>query len=188
MDKKAYQDARNIYILKLKTAKCRYFNMVVEETQGNRKKLFGLFDSLTKEPKGNLMPLGSEALLAKGFAGFFQEKNETICKSFNLTDGLKVPFTHPNHLPRMSSFKEVSLGEKTQLLSKAKPTTYLLDTIPTKLLKAYPEVFLTLITRLLNLTLTSGIFPCICKRAIVKPLLKKTGLEKLLKFIDQWGT
>ena len=81
----------------------------------------------------------------------------------------------------MSSFKEVSLGETRQLLSKAKPTTCFLDTIPTKLLKAYPEVFLPLITRLLNLSLTSGIFPSIWKRAIVKPLLKKPGLDRTFK-------
>ena len=74
VDKKAYQDARNIYFLKLKGAKCLYLNTVVEETQGNQKKLFGLLDSLTKEPRGNLMPLGSEASLAKGFVGGFQEK------------------------------------------------------------------------------------------------------------------
>ena len=32
VDKKAYQDARNIYILKLKRAKCLYLNTAVEET------------------------------------------------------------------------------------------------------------------------------------------------------------
>ena len=56
-----------------------------------------------------------------------------------------------------------------------------MDTIQTKLLKAYPEVFLPLITRLLNLSLTSGIFPSIWKRAIVKLLLKKPGLERIFK-------
>ena len=81
----------------------------------------------------------------------------------------------------MSSFKAVSLDEIRRLLSKAKPTTCLLDTIPTKLLKAYPEVFLPLITKLINLSLTSGTFPCICKRTLVKPSLKKSGLERIFK-------
>ena len=78
VDKKAYQNARNIYILKLKRAKCLYLDTTVEETQGSQKNLFGLLDSLTKEPSGNLMPPGSEASLAEGFAGFFQEKIETV--------------------------------------------------------------------------------------------------------------
>ena len=58
VDKKVYQDARNIYLQKLKKAKCLYLNTAVEETQGNQEKLFGLLDSLTKEPMGNPLPLG----------------------------------------------------------------------------------------------------------------------------------
>ena len=73
--KKDYQDARNIYLQKLKKAKCLYLNTAVEETQGNQKKLFGLLNSLTKEPIGNQLPPGSEEWLADGFASFFREKN-----------------------------------------------------------------------------------------------------------------
>ena len=181
VDKKVYQDARNIYLQKLKKVKSLYLNTAVEETQGNQKKLFGLLDSLTEEPKGNPLPLGSEESLAGGFASFFLEKIETICKSFNLKDCLKVSFTYPNHLPRMSSFKAVSQGEIRQLLCKANPTTCVLDTIPTKLLKAHQDVFLPLVTRLLNLSLTTGVFPNTWKRVIVRPLLKKSGLERVFK-------
>ena len=42
VDKKAYQDARNIYLLKLKRAKCLYLNTAIEDNQGNQRKLFGL--------------------------------------------------------------------------------------------------------------------------------------------------
>ena len=38
VDKKVYQDTRNIYLQKLKKAKCMYLNTAVEETQGNQKK------------------------------------------------------------------------------------------------------------------------------------------------------
>ena len=65
VDKKAYQDARNIYLLKLKRAKCLYLNTAVGETQGDQRKLFGLLDSLTKEPGGNPLPLGCDAFLEK---------------------------------------------------------------------------------------------------------------------------
>ena len=118
--KKDYQDARNIYLQKLKKAKCLYLNTAVEETHGNQKKLFGLLDSLTKEPTGNQLPPGSEESLADGFASFFWEKIEAICKSFNLKDCLKVSFIYPNHLPRMSSLTAVSQDEIRQLLGKAK--------------------------------------------------------------------
>ena len=133
------------------------------------------------QPKGNPLWLGSEKSLAEGFASFFWEKIETIHKSFNLKDCLEVSFTYPNHLPRMSSFKAVSQGEVRWLLCKAKPTTCVLDTMPTKLLKAHQDAFLPLVTRLLNLSLTTGVFPNTWKRAIVRPLLKKSGLRKSLQ-------
>ena len=149
--KKDYQDARNIYIQKLKKAKYLYLNTAVEEIHGNQKKLFGLLNSLTKEQIGNQLPTGNKESLADGFAAFFWEKIESICKSFNLKDCLKVSSTYPNHLPRMLSFRAVSQGEIRRLLGKPKPTTLFLDTIPTKLLKAHQDAFLPLVTMLINL-------------------------------------
>ena len=51
-DKKAYQHARNIYLHKLNRAECLYLTAAVEDTHGDQRKLFGLLDSLTKEPGG----------------------------------------------------------------------------------------------------------------------------------------
>ena len=45
----------------------------------------------------------------------------------------------------------------------------------------HSEAFLPLITRLINLSLPSGTFPQTWKRAIVKTLLKKIGLENIFK-------
>ena len=127
------------------------------------------------------MPPGSDASLAEGLACFFHDKLRTIHESFNLEDCLRMPVTFPNDLPRMSFFKPVTLSDVRQLLSKAKPTNCLSDIVPTKLLKTHPEVFLPFITKPINLSLTSGTFPCIWKRAIVKPLLKKSSLENIFK-------
>ena len=52
---------------------------------------------------------------------------------------------------------------------------------PNHATKTHAEAFLPLITRLIYLSLTSGTFPQTWKRAIVKPLLKKIGLEKIFK-------
>ena len=51
-DKKAYQHARNVYLFKLNRAKHLYLNTAVEDMHGDQRKLFGLLDSLTKEPGG----------------------------------------------------------------------------------------------------------------------------------------
>ena len=181
-DKKAYQHARNVYLFKLNRTKHLYLNAAVEDTHGDQRKLFGLLDSLTKEPGGNSMPPGSDASLAEGFAHFFfRIKLKLYANLFNPEDHLRVPFTFPNDLPKMPSFEPVNLSDVRQLLYKAKPTTCLSDTIPTRLLKTQLEAFSPLITKLINLSLTSGTFPCIWKSAIVKPLLKKIGLKNIFK-------
>ena len=70
-DKKANQHARNVYLFKLNRAKHLYLNATVEDMHSDQRKLFGLLDSLTKEPGGNSMPPGSDTSLAEGFACFF---------------------------------------------------------------------------------------------------------------------
>ena len=66
----------------------------------------------------------------------------------------------------MSSFNAVLQDEIRKLIGKAKPTTCVLDTIPTKLLKAHQDVFLPLVTMLINLSLSTGVFPNTWKRTI----------------------
>ena len=100
---------------------------------------------------GNLMTLGSEASLAEGFAGFFREKLKPYANLSILQMALKYLSPTQTICQGCHPLKKC-LWLRQDLLSKAKPTTCLLDTIPTKLLKAYPEVFLPLITRLLNLS------------------------------------
>ena len=180
--KREYQDARNFYLQELKNAKCQYLNMAVEETHGDQKELFGLLNSLTIEPMGNQLPPGSEESLAEGFASFFfRKKLKLYINPLILKIVLKWAVTYPNHLPRMSSFNAVLQDEIRKLIGKAKPTTCVLDTIPTKLVKAHQDVFLPLVTMLINLSLSTGVFPKTWKRTIVRPLLKKLGLVTVFK-------
>ena len=52
-----------------------------------------------------------------------------------------------------------------------------LDTIPTTLLKQCRTELTPIITRIVNLSLETGVFPDQFKHAIIRPLLKKQGLE-----------
>ena len=94
-DKKAYQQARNVYLFKLNRAKCQYLNAALKDTHGDQRKLLLLLDSLSKEHGGNPMPPGPDASLAEGFVCFFSDKIETIHKSFNPVDHLQSVFHFP---------------------------------------------------------------------------------------------
>ena len=53
-----------------------------------------------------------------------------------------------------------------------------LDPVPTNLLKDYSHVILPVITKIINQSLSSGIFPSTFKTALIRPLLKKSSLDQ----------
>ena len=59
----------------------------------------------------------------------------------------------------------------------ASKSTCSLDPIPTILLKSVLPDLLNVITKITNESLSSGIFPCELKTALVKPVLKKASLD-----------
>ncbi len=60
---------------------------------------------------------------------------------------------------------------------KSRAITCLLDPVPTKLLKEHLADILPLLTYLINISRETGVFSSAWKTAIVKPPLKKDGLE-----------
>ncbi len=75
------------------------------------------------------------------------------------------------------SFSTIGEEELYKLVKSAKPTTSMLDTIPSKLLKeVLPEVIDPLLA-IINLSLSLGYVPNTFKLAVIKPLIKKTQLD-----------
>ncbi len=69
------------------------------------------------------------------------------------------------------------VGGLYKLVKLAKPTTCMLDPIPSKLLKeVIPEVIDPLLA-IINLSLSLGYVPKTFKLAVIKPLIKKTQLD-----------
>ena len=56
-----------------------------------------------------------------------------------------------------------------------------LDPIPTPLLVKCIDVLLLVITKMVNISLESGHFPSAWKEALVRPILKKNGLDTVFK-------
>ena len=75
-------------------------------------------------------------------------------------------------------FQPVTENEVKAVILKSKPTSCSLDPIPTPLLVESLDLLLPTITNIVNESLTSGSFPTLCKSAVIKPLLKKQGLDQ----------
>ena len=71
----------------------------------------------------------------------------------------------------------VSEEDVRKLIMNSSSATCELDPIPTKLLKEYIDIMVAPITRIVNLSLSSGFMSNDLKKAIITPIIKKLQLD-----------
>ena len=77
-------------------------------------------------------------------------------------------------------FEPATEAEITTLIQASQNKQCDLDPIPTSLLKDCAALLVPTITKIINLSLSTGTFPMLFKNSVVKPLLKKPSLDKEL--------
>ena len=172
------KESRSKYAQALNKSKIEHINKLVIDCDHNVKKLFDLVSNLTGSKTENPMPNSeSDKVLANTFADFFLEKIDKIRKDL---------MQHPSYIPTKSNCQEfnefIPLDELEvkKIIMNSKSTSCELDPIPTFLLKENIDILVPLISRIVNLSLVTGQFPQDWKTAIVRPLLKKIGLELIV--------
>ena len=86
-----------------------------------------------------------------------------------------------NKLSALTSFKKLSDEDVRALVTKSAKSYCALDPMPMTLLLDCLDEVLPVISYLVNSSLVHGYFPMDWKEALVKPLLKKPGLEAQFK-------
>ena len=125
-----------------------------------------------------LPPNKTDQELAEDFVSYFLSKIEKIRESFTNTPPYE---TLQHRVPRFTSFHPLMESEVHTVIMRMKNRHCKLDTIPTSILKQILEACLTAITQIVNMSLTNGEFCENWKTAVVKPLLKKSGLDLISK-------
>ena len=130
-------------------------------------------------------PHASEKELANNFSKFFSNKINKIRE--NLDNHTEIPqddqykiesakFTNP-----FNEFKPLSEDEVRELIKKS-PNKYCeLDPLPTWIVRDCLEEVLPVLTKIINLSMQLGDMPIALKHALIKPLLKKMGLQLIDK-------
>ena len=140
--------------------------------------MYSIIQSLTCINKENPLPDHSSIQqLANDFADFFLAKIENIRKDIDAQ--LVEPPVLPSR-PECDLFSEFDLlseSDVRKLVSVSKTTSYELDPLPTHLLKQNIDIILPVLTKMINMSLQTGVFPEEWKLALVLPLIKKLGLE-----------
>jgi len=85
-----------------------------------------------------------------------------------------VPY---RHTPTLDEWSRVTSEEVEKLIGAALNKTCQLDPAPTWLVKNMRRLLSPFISLLFSKSLTTGCFPQEFKEAVVRPLLKKTGLD-----------
>ena len=142
--------------------------------------LYSLVNNITGNVKSNPLPDSvSDQDLAERFADFFMEKIRQIQDELD-----NFPMYNSTRLAGQKLFREFSamIEDEVEKLVKGLATKNCeLDPIPTALLEESLHEILLALMKLINLSLTQGIFIEHWKIAIIRPLVEKIGLELILK-------
>ena len=130
----------------------------------------------------NILPISSnDCELANQFKDFFANKINHI-KS-KVSGNVLRPSGSTNEIlldtsSRFSCFEVVSEESVRKVIMASPSSSCSLDPIPVNLLKRCIDALLPIITRIVNMSLQSGLFPDSLKQAQIRPLIKKAKLEK----------
>ena len=178
--KQIYSKAKNFVTSLVRKAKSSYLCSKISECQSS-KQIFSITNNLLGKVKTTPLPTNIPMIqLLDAFFDYFISKvtkigNDLDSMSANVSSSALQTNACDNIF---SAFRQVSEEEVRKTILKSKPTTCPLDPIPTPLLLEFLDELLPTITHIMNLSLASGDFPSTFKTAVVRPLLKKSNLDR----------
>ena len=131
-----------------------------------------------------LPPAEDPITQANEFNDFFVGKIEKIMQdvapssmTITLDEYLELTYETTN---RLTNFKTISDQDILSIINRAPPKSCELDPMPTTLLKVHRNVIAPHIKDIVNTSVISGRFTRNIKQALLRPLLKKRGLDLIL--------
>lgn len=175
LSRREYTSARNNEKKVIIARKREYYQNKAVPVAGNLNKLYKILDNLTGKKKRKRLPEGFlDCNLANDFINFFDTKIYNITRSFRDDSDDYFPLWAPVPNNRLTSFTCITLESLQSIVKRSKPTHCAHDPLPfgELLHSGNIDLLMKILVDLVNLSLTSHIFPDIEKRAIVKPILK----------------
>ena len=170
----------------IKAAQRQFFKGKITENRGNYKEIFRIAKKLLgSEDELPLPPAEDLITQANQFNEFFIGKIDKIMQdlapsSTNATlnnEFLELTYETAN---RLTNFKSINDQDILSVIKRAPPKSCELDPMPTTLLKVHRNVIAPHIKDIVNTSVASGRFTSNIKQALLRPLLKKKGLDLTL--------
>ena len=174
-----YSQAKNFVTSIVVKAKTSFYSSEISNCS-NSKQIFDISNKILGKSQNSPLPTHIPiSQLPNSFCEFFISKVSKIRSDLDdlslgtLSADTVTPCSHV-----FDHFIPVSEEDVRKTILSSKPTTCPLDPIPTPLLISNLDILLPIITNFINDSLVSGIFPDIFKTAVVRPLLKKSNLDR----------
>jgi hypothetical protein len=176
-----YRHHRNKTNSLISNAKKDHFNKKIDDCGTDQKALFKIVNQLLGNKSELKLPThDSLEDLLTNFSEFFMSKISTIRQTLEEADApsknSNIPLEGCHSGNTMHHFKPVSAEDTIKLIKSCPSKSCSLDPIPTWLLKEVVNDLAPPITKLINTSLSTSVFPSSMKKALVTPLLKKQNL------------
>ncbi len=170
----------NLYHRSIINAKKLYHSSLIQASISQPRKLWQTVNTILHRKPPTILPTTTPATsLADKFASFFTDKITKLHS--HLASGAKTssPHSDPPSIPgKLAAFRPASVEEVIRLIRQAPNKQCPLDPIPMALLKQCCHVLAPAITSIVNLSLSTGVFPTDFKQALITPLIKKPSLDR----------
>ena len=167
--------------VQIEQAKAAYYTSQIDKNKGDSKTLFKLTNSLMGKNGETILPTHScDKTLADQFLSFFHNKIDNIRTGLcAMVDEplVEIPDQSFNGVP-LNCFSSVTLQEIRHIILKAPSKSCELDPLPSWQLKECVDELSPIVTSIVNASLNHAIVPLSLKTALIRPLLKKSGLDK----------
>ena len=170
----------------IKSAQRQFFKGKITENRGNYKEIFRITNKLLGREDELPLPLAEDLITqANQFNNFFVGKIEKIIKDLapsSMTATLNDEYLELTYetTNRLTNFKTINDQDILSIINRAPPKSCKLNPMPTTLLKVDRNVIVPNIKDIVNTSVVSGRFTRNIKQALLRPLLKKKGLDLTL--------
>ena len=186
-DRIVLREITKTYHQTIVAAKQTYQAALVASSRSNPRRLWNTINKILHRDSLPTMPTAAvPGELAGKFARFFSDKITKLQETLNLSPQTKKDSRHlamsNNSTERLtttlSGFRPASEEEVGKIISTSPDKQCGLDPVPTALVKQCLPILLPVITKIVNLSLSSGTFPESLKHSVITPHLKKPSLNK----------
>ena len=180
-DFQQYKAKKNQATYIMNQARAEFYKDLIHEAGNDQRKLFKSAKALFKQ-KADLSFLDHRdpTALANDIRQFFVQKIECIrSELIDSPSSQSNTETSTSSITPFDKFKEMNEEDVKHLITKSGEKSCALDPMPTSLVIECLNVLCPIITRLINLSLDSGLFPDNWKHAEVRPCVKNNSSSDL---------